>query len=182
MRIHGVVKQWSKNFCRIEAVLYSSCGKALKLSVGTIAPDGRFQITLPDLIPAYNFLMPIDAHCRGLLVKPECLRIAVIKHFPVLNDKNRSIGEIFQASAHDIRTQKLSGEAMDWWYAAVDGEVNGEAGCGSSGARVRFDLRLQKGWNAVCRRIGPSGAERCRVESASMPTDWFFSKYGSESV
>lgn len=181
MRIEGVIKRWSENFCRIEAVLTSPCGKTLRLSVGTIAPDGRFQLTLPEFIPAYNFLLPPGEHCSGLNARPELLRIAVVELFTVSNDQNRSIGEMFQASARDIRTGGGPGEAMDWWYATVDGDVSGEQPCGSGEAKVRFDLRLRRGWNPVCRRIEPSGAERCRAESESERMEWFFSKYGRES-
>lgn len=178
MRIEGIVQRWKKDFCGLVVVLPSSCGKALKLSVGTIAPDGEFLLRLPDMIPAYNFLISTDDYCRGLHVNPVCLRIAVVESFMVLDRRNRLKGEIFQASSHDIRTSGQPAEATDWWYATVDASVGGEQFCLPRSAQVHFDLRLQKGWNAVCRRIESAGSERCRVASASASTEWFFRKTG----
>ena len=174
MEIAGRIHQWSKQSCRIEGALLSTCGKNLKITMGFIAPEGRIRLMLPVYIPAYSFLATIDAHFPGLQWKPEPLRIAVVRFFSVINDHNRCIGKIFQASAYDHHFTWSSGATTDWWYATVDGFVRGETLCASHETPVQFDLQLRRGWNAICRQRATSGVDRCRNAPLPLSSQWIF--------
>ena len=169
---------WSVGEATLNAVFYDASGNKVEVATGEVGADGKLEVFLKKNV-ADNLLTELSA-CWGLTQSDPSVRQNTFSALEVMKETT-VVGRAALASGQAVLTEGLQivGEYyVQQTYADTATMLQGSCSLlGAVDAVFKYNLKLNRGWNAVTfKLVGKNGDAQTLELSSGMPqgATWFF--------
>lgn len=176
--LRGQFADWSAEEATLNAAFYNAAGDKAEVATGEVGVDGKLEVFLTKDVPG-DFLTELSA-CRGLTQSEPSMRQNTFSVLEVTKGTT-VVGRAALASGQSVLTEGLQ-TVGDYYvqqtYANAATMLQGSCSLlGAVDATFKYNLKLNRGWNAVTfKLVGKNGdAQTLELSSGtSQGATWFF--------